>query len=128
MSVKQIDDRTLNFNGNQIVFDKRIKEFIQVKSQDFVHFRVDDYELGDELVGQNIVAYDEAGNFLWRVEVSGLRRPNRDEEIAEYGPDAPAAFFDIYLEEDGSLWGGTPTLEYKIDMETGELLDSVQSW
>jgi len=128
MPVTKTNDRTLDFNGRQVEFEKRIQETLISPTKLIILFRVNDYELGDEMVGQNIVAYDEAGNFLWRVEATGLRRPNEDDEIDEFGPDARETYFDILINEKGELWGGTPSVEVLIDMKTGEVLDAEQAW
>jgi len=128
MSVQQTNDRTINFNGKLVEFDIPIFEILIAKDKAIILFDADEYKLGDEMVGQNIVAYSETGKLLWRVEPTGIRYPNEDDEIAEFGPDAPETFFDIRLDEVGQLWAGTPGAEVLIDIESGEILDAEQSW
>ena len=108
------------FHGRRIDTDKRIEDVIDMGDKAIVVFYVNDYEMGDMMVGRNILAYDEDGNELWRVEDHGLRR--RSERRA------PDAFFDIRLDQEGRLWGGTPGVELMIDPETGKILDAEPRW
>ena len=106
--------------GNRIELDKRVESSIDLGDKVIVLFYVNDYEMGDMMVGRNIVAYDKQGQQIWRVEDHGLRR--RSERRA------PDAFFDIRLDEEGRLWGGTPGVELMIDLETGKVLDAEPRW
>ena len=104
----------VEFDGKRIELDKRVEESISLGDKAIVLFYVNDYEVGDMMVGRNIVAYDEDGNELWRVEDHGLRRPA--------APDVPDAFFDIHVDDDGRLWGGTPGIYLEIDLGTGKII------
>ena len=104
----------VEFAGNRIELDKRVESSIDLGDKVIVLFYVNDYEMGDMMVGRNIVAYGEDGNELWRVEDHGLRR--RSERRA------PDAFFDIHVDDDGRLWGGTPGIYLEIDLETGKII------
>ena len=104
----------VEFDGKRIELDKRVEESISLGDKAIVLFYVNDYEVGDMMVGRNIVAYDKDGNELWRVEDHGLRR--RSERRA------PDAFFDIRLDEEGRLWGGTPGIYLEIDLGTGKII------
>ena len=108
------------FGGNVIRFEQPVVEHLEDKGRVIVLFNSDFYEVGDMMVGRNIVAYGEDGDELWRVEDHGLRRPG--------APDVPDAFFDIHVGDDGRLWGGTPGVELMIDLETGKILDAEPRW
>ena len=101
-------------DGNRIELDKRVESSINLGDKVIVLFYVNDYEVGDMMVGRNIVAYDKDGIELWRVEDHGLRRPA--------APDVPDAFFDIHVDDDGRLWGGTPGIYLEIDLGTGKII------
>ena len=62
-------------DGNRIELDKRVESSIDLGDKVIVLFYVNDYEMGDMMVGRNIVALGSDGNELWRVEDHGLRRP-----------------------------------------------------
>ena len=102
------------FGENVIRFEQPVVEHVEGKGRVIVLFNSDFYEMGDMMVGRNIVAYDEDGNELWRVEDHGLRRPA--------APDVPDAFFDIHVDDDGRLWGGTPGIYLEIDLGTGKII------
>ena len=104
----------VEFAGKRIELDKRVESSIDLGDKVIVLFYVNDYEMGDMMVGRNILAYDEDGNELWRVEDHGLRRRSERK--------APDAFFDIHVDEDGRLWGGTPGIYLEIDLETGKII------
>ncbi len=108
------------FGENLVRFEQPVVEHVEDKGRVIVLFNSDFYEMGDMMVGRNIVAYDEDGNELWRVEDHGLRRRSERK--------APDAFFDIRLDEEGRLWGGTPGVELMIDLETGKILDAEPRW
>ena len=120
MNYEQLDERTLLISGKEVKFGQSVKEILDLGDRLVVRLYVDDFEVGDMMVGRNIVAYDEDGNELWRVEDHGLRRPA--------APDVPDAFFDIHVDEKGRLWGGTPGVELMIDLETGKILDAEPRW
>ncbi len=104
----------VELGGRRIELDKRVENSIDLGDKIIVLFYVNDYEVGDMMVGRNIVAYDEDGKELWRVEDHGLRRPA--------APDVPDAFFDIHMDDDGRLWGGTPGIYLGIDLGTGKII------
>ena len=112
--------REAMFGGNLVRFEQPAVEHIETDGRIVVLFNSDFYEVGDMMVGRNIVAYGEDGDELWRVEDHGLRRPG--------APDVPDAFFDIHVGDDGRLWGGTPRAELMIDLETGNILDAEPRW
>ena len=106
--------REAMFGGSLVRFEQPAVEHIETDGRIVVLFNSDFYEMGDMMVGRNIVAYDEDGNELWRVEDHGLRRPA--------APDVPDAFFDIHVDDDGRLWGGTPGIYLGIDLGTGKIV------
>ncbi len=112
--------REAMFGGNLVEFEQPAVEYVEAEGRIVVLFNSDFYEMGDMMVGRNIVAYGEDGNELWRVEDHGLRRRSERK--------APDAFFDIRLDEEGRLWGGTPGVELMIDLETGKILDAEPRW
>ena len=112
--------REAMFGGNLVRFEQPAVEYVEDEGRIVVLFNSDFYEVGDMMVGRNVVAYGEDGNELWRVEDHGLRRPG--------APDVPDAFFDIRLDEEGRLWGGTPGVELMIDPETGKILNAEPRW
>ena len=102
------------FGENMVRFEQPVVEHVEDKGRVIVLFNSDFYEVGDMMVGRNIVAYDEDGNELWRVEDHGLRRRSERQ--------APDAFFDIHVDDDGRLWGGTPGIYLEIDLGTGKII------
>ena len=114
MNYEKVDEKTLLIGGKEVKFGQSVKEILDLGDRLVVRLYVDDFEVGDMMVGRNIVAFDEDGNELWRVEDHGLRRPG--------APDVPDAFFDIHVDEDGRLWGGTPGIYLGIDLGTGKII------
>ncbi len=114
MNYEKVDEKTLLIGGKKVNFGQSVKEVLDLGDRLVVRLYVDDFEVGDMMVGRNIVAFDEDGNELWRVEDHGLRRPG--------APDVPDAFFDIHVDEEGRLWGGTPGIYLGIDLETGKIV------
>ena len=106
----------VGLGGRRIELDKRVEESIDLGDKVIVLFYVNDYEVGDMMVGRNIVALDGEGEQMWRVADHGLRRRG--------APEVPDAYFDIHIDEDGRLWGGLPGLYAEIDLDTGELIGS----
>jgi hypothetical protein len=113
MEVRQIDAHTLDINGIAVQFDQRVFSFLIMENKVIVLLHVNDFELGDEMVGRNVLAHNDKGEMIWRVGVHGFRRD-----------DAPEAFFEIWLEDDGRLMAGTPAIDFSLDPETGEYLTS----
>ncbi len=111
--VKTVDGRTLRIGEKEVRFDQRINQYFIVKDTVVALLKVDDFEKGDMLVGRNIIGFDLEGNQLWRVPDHGLRRPAN--------PKVPDAYFGIYLDEKGKLWGATPGVDIQIDPKTGRL-------
>ena len=120
MNYEKVDEKTLLIGGKKVNFGQSVKEVLDLGDRLVVRLYVDDFEVGDMMVGRNVVAYGEDGNELWRVEDHGLRRRSERK--------APDAFFDIRLDEEGRLWGGTPGVELMIDLETGKILDAEPRW
>ena len=114
MNYEKLDEKTLLIGGKEVKFGQSVKEILDLGDRLVVRLYVDDFEVGDMMVGRNILAYDEDGNELWRVEDHGLRRESERR--------APDAFFDIHVDDDGRLWGGTPGIYLGIDLETGKII------
>ena len=108
--------KTLTINGKKLVFDQRVDEAVTLEDRVIIHLRVDDFEVGDPLVGRNVIALDASGNLLWRIPATGYTVRNR------LGLEVPEAFFGLELEEDHkTITIGTPDTVYEIDPESGEL-------
>ncbi|GEM_PF-2165319 len=114
MDVKQSSQNVLEFGGRSVQLDKPVVQYLIVDDKVIVLLNSDEYDKGDMLVGRNVLAYDLEGNQLWRVPDHGLRRPAN--------PKVPDAYFGIYLDEKGKLWGETPGVDIEIDPKTGKLL------
>ena len=114
MNYEQLDEKTLLIGGKEVKFGQSVKEVLDLGDRLVVRLYVDDFEVGDMMVGRNIVALGSDGNELWRVEDHGLRRRSERK--------APDAFFDIHVDDDGRLWGGTPGIYLEIDLETGKII------
>jgi hypothetical protein len=117
MNVEQTAPNELDINGNRVQFPQRVKEYITLDDKVIIRLYVDDFEYGDLLVGRNVMAYGPDGKMIWRVPEHNLKRDG-----------VPEAFFGIYLEDDGTLWAGTPGLELMLDPETGEYLESKRAF
>ena len=113
----EVVDKELCINGRSIRFDQRIAKWVEVDGKAVLLLNSDDFEKGDELVGRNIVAYDEQGEFVWRIEYHGYKVTNRD------GVDVPQAFFGLWIDkESGILKAGIPVAVFDVDPETGMFL------
>jgi hypothetical protein len=109
-------DRELRIDENVITFEQRIVKTIELDGTVFVLLNGDDFASGDELVGQNIVAYDSNGKFIWRIERHGFKVPNRG------GVEVPQAYFGLWIGEDGkTLHAGIPVAEFEVDPANGML-------
>ena len=89
MDVELSDPHRLRIGDHEIEFPQRVKKFLTLDSRAVVLLKPNDFENGDELVGRNIVAHDEHGEFVWRIEYHGYKVTNRD------GVDVPQAFFGL---------------------------------
>ena len=113
----EIDGRELRFNDHKLNFEQRIVEAVEFDNKLVVLLNSDDFEDGDEMVGQNIVAVDEKGEIDWRIEYHGFKVRNRA------GKKVPQAFFGLWIDEDdGSLRAGIPVADFVVDPETGMFL------
>ena len=89
MAAELISPNRLRINNSGVEFPQRVKKFIELDNRTIILLKVSDFAKGDELVGQNIVAYDASGKFVWRIERHGFKVPNRD------GVEVPQAYFGL---------------------------------
>ena len=112
--------KTLNINGNTISFEQRVNEFVELADRVIVELYVDDFEVGDPLVGRNILAFDENGEMLWRIPATGVTRRS------VLGGETPEAFFGLWLGDDGKVKTGTPNgFDWDIDPDTGKISNPI---
>ena len=117
MEIGRAGTNGLTISGKRVDFPQRIKKFVTLENLVIVLLKVSDFEEGDPMVGRNIVALNEDGEIVWRIEDHGFRITDwRDVE-------APEAFFGLWLEDDGkTLKAGIPHAIFEVDPETGSLL------
>jgi hypothetical protein len=120
----KIDGRQMTVGENTVQFEVSIWEIEEYKDRLFVLLEYDDYEDGDPRAERNIVAVDQNGRILWRIEmapevrvVDGKRMDNSyigiDPNTGK--KDRPVEAYDTT----GSCW--------KVDPETGKVSDPVFS-
>ena len=115
-----ISGRNLIVNGRKIRFDQRIEKFVVLDDRVIVALRVSAFEVGDSLVGRNILAFDEKGEMLWRIPATGARRSSR------FGGTTPEAYLDLYVGDGGKIHVGSPSgVRFDLDPMTGEISNGV---
>lgn len=114
-------EKALSINENVITFDQRIDETVTLSDRVILRLMVDDFDVGDPLVGRNVLAFDGDGRLLWRIPPTGGTRSRPD------GTEAPEAYFGLGLDDDGkTVKIGTPDgFEYDLDPETGDISNPV---
>ena len=93
---------------------------VELDARVIIELMVDDFKVGDPLVGRNILAFDGNGEMLWRIPASGVMRSSR------YGGETPEAYFGLWLDDEGNLKTGVPSgWDYVLDPENGDTLDMI---
>ncbi len=99
------------------LFEQRIEKVVHISGLTIVLLNSDDFEEGDPMVGRNVVALNDKGEIVWRIEDHGIKI--KDWQNVE----APEAFFGLWLEDDGKkLKAGVPHAIFEVDPATGRLL------
>ncbi|MDP6805843.1 MAG: hypothetical protein QF902_11040 [Rhodospirillales bacterium] len=89
---------------------------VTLEDRVIIRLLVGDFEIGDPLVGRNVLAFDKDGNMLWRIPTTGVMVRDPD------GSEAPEAYFNLRLNSDGETINiASPDLTYDLDPETGKL-------
>ncbi|MDP6805844.1 MAG: hypothetical protein QF902_11045 [Rhodospirillales bacterium] len=113
--------KTLTIDGRKLAFDQRVEAMVVLDHRVIIELDADDFELGDPLVGRNILAFDSNGEMLWRIPATGMMV--RDDDSS---PEAPEAFFGLGLHSDGkTITIGTPDMIYEVDPETGKIFNGI---
>ena len=116
----------MKFQGRQLILDsgsvdleKPIEQVLAFQDKIIVVFQYDTYDDGDPNEERNVVAVDERGTHLWRIERTPSAITNPD------GSREWNAYVGITLERGNVLaydWGG---ICWTVDPETGEVSDPI---
>lgn len=116
-------------NGHTVNFQQRIVKVLSFPSCVVIHLKTADFQYGDKLVGRNLVAYDSAGKFLWRVEDHGFTTLAGPEDMATK-PDengirtVPQSIFEVeIIEETGMIDANIIDFSLTVDPRTGKIID-----
>ncbi len=128
LDVEQPNPKTLTVNGHTVEFQQRIKTLIPLTDRVLVHLVTADFEFGDKLVGQNLMAYGPNGKLIWRVENHGATlRARREDTVTQ--PDGtghrrvPQSISDVgFYIEDGIISAALPAFELTIDPRNGKIV------
>ena len=108
--------KTLTIDGRTVVLDQRVEAMVVLDDLVIVELYVNDFKMGDPLVGRNVIALDVDGNLVWRIPDTGVMIRDPD------GSEAPEAYYTLRLNSDGKTINiGTPVMTYEIDPETGRI-------
>ncbi len=112
--------KSLTINGRTLTFDQRVDEVVVLSDRVIVELLVDDFDEDDPLKGRNIIALDENGKMLWRIQDRGITRTTKD------GREIPESYTGLGLEDDGVVRVSTPFgFDYDLDSETGGISNPV---
>ena len=112
--------KTLTVNGRTIEFEQRVEDLVVLDDRVIIRLYVDDFAVGDPLVGRNLLAYDAKGELLWRIPATGVMRDS------VHGGQTPEAFFDLWMGDDGKVKSATPDgFEFDVDPEMGKISNPV---
>jgi outer membrane protein assembly factor BamB len=102
-----VDEDLLNIDGTKISFEHKIRDAIAFNEIVVVRLEIPT----NAVQNRNVVGVDETGTRRWTIPEA----PNGSTE------DNP--YMDIYA-SNGELWAGTwHGMAYRVDVDTGELLD-----
>lgn len=110
MTYTQPDSNTIEINGKHHKFSQEIREVLQLPDRIIIRLLVDDFEEGDPNVGRNVLAFNESGEELWRIEASGY--------FVERDPNVPEAYFGVDMTV-GHLRVHGADFVYDLDPDTG---------
>ncbi len=71
-------DSVLTINGREFAFEQRIQQVLVLADRVIVRFRGKSFADDDPLKGRNIIALDENGEMLWRIQDRGVTRTTKD--------------------------------------------------
>lgn len=121
-SVTQMNATTLQFGDSELDFQHRISKWFEIDGLIVVHFSTRDYAFGDPLVGRNVIALNRKGEFVWRIESSGLTATSR----VDRKTIVPQAVLSIVKSpRSGNLSVRFQQITATVDIETGKLIDWV---
>ena len=116
--MKGLGKKSINLNGRRLEFESEIMETHNLKDRFLVRINSYDLDENDADRGRNVFAYDKNGNFLWRIQDSGLK------VLGSSDQEAPCGFTGLGFSPDGKFkvfhFCG---FEYTLDLDTGELSD-----
>jgi len=105
-----INGETLTIDGHEVELPYQISEAIEIADVIVVRLRVPT----GEGYARNVWAYESDGSLRWKIECADEKE----------GIEQPYA--DIGVDEEKGLWAyNWNSLEYTVDIETGELVDSM---
>ncbi|SFS13048.1 hypothetical protein SAMN05216559_4186 [Halomicrobium zhouii] len=107
MNAVSADGNELTIDGTRLVFDDEIGGVVQIESGAVVRLEIPP----EKTCNRNVIAINNDGTIRWRIPE------------APDGSSGDKPYMDIYL-QDGELWAGNWICYcYRIDQDTGELLE-----
>ena len=110
----------ITINGHKVTFPQEIEEVVVLEDRVILRLLTDDFEEGDPLEGQNILALDAEGKLLWRIEGPIYTNLNEQDE------KVPGGYSGLAKSDDGQIFAFIP-IGYVLDLDsnTGKVSNPV---
>jgi len=106
----------ITVSGRKVTFPQTIDEVIVVEDRVIVLLLADDYKEDDPQRQNNIIALDDAGNLLWRIERPGYNILNQQ------GEEIQGGYWGIRKLDNGRIVAFIPIgYELNVDLDTGKV-------
>lgn len=115
-------DTSITINGHVVEIGLPIMDVVEVGELHIL--RINDFTLpsDDPVVGRNVVAIDQDGHEVWRIEDFWYKIEDRD------GRRIPDSYSHIQIGKDGKLYAFQPIgFLCEIDLKTGKILHEKQT-
>ena len=111
--------RRLFLESGSVDLEKPIERAVRFRGKIIVSFLDEAYEESDPNAERNVIAVDESGSLLWRIQRTPSARANLD------GSRMWNPYVGISLEEGSVLAYDAAGLCWKVNHETGEVVDAI---
>ncbi len=112
-----VSGKTLTINGRELTFEQEIYQSVELPDRVIVLLHPGDFAKDDPLKGCNIIALDEDGEMLWRIQDRGVTLTTKD------GKEISESYTGLGLAKDEkTVRVSTPFgFLYELDPETGQI-------
>lgn len=118
VELERPDEHTVIIKGKRIEFEQAVVEVLEGFGKVLVRLRGRDFQPHDPNRGRNILAFDENGKELWRIEDAGFKvRGGKEKGALE-------PYSGMFFDDGGQLVALQPIgCECVIDKQTGNIID-----